>query len=152
MRSETDVSRRRFLALGGAAVAAGAVAPWIDPLEALGATSWPQAKLTARDAVRVRPSQFMPTAQFRAWNTALDKLGPANQKGLRATATPAHEGYIDDLAADLERAGIDRSFFSGLHMQRWTTATWSMSSTAPAPARCGRRPTSTTRARPRPTA
>jgi len=44
MRSETDVSRRRFLALGGAAVAAGAVAPWIDPLEALGATSWPQAK------------------------------------------------------------------------------------------------------------
>ena len=126
MRSETDVSRRRFLALGGAAVAAGAVAPWIDPLEALGATSWPQAKLTARDAVRVRPSQFMPTAQFRAWNTALDKLGPANQKGLRATATSAHEGYIDDLAADLERAGIDRSFFSGLHMQRWTTATWSL--------------------------
>ena len=126
MSSRAEVSRRRFLALGGAAVAAGAVAPWIDPLEALGATTWPKAKLTARDAVRVRPSQFMPTAQFRAWNTALDKLGPANQKGLRATATPAHEGYIDDLAADIKRAGIDDSFFSGLHMQRWTTATWSL--------------------------
>ena len=42
----------------------------------------------------------MPVGQFRRWNAALDRIGPANQKGLRATGSAAHEGYIDDLRDD----------------------------------------------------
>src|SRR6185295_15569267 len=43
---------------------------------------------------------------FRAWHDALEKIGPANQKGLRATGSSAHENYVDDLINDLERAGV----------------------------------------------
>ena len=33
---EQEISRRRFLAMGGAVAAAGTLAPWLDPLSALG--------------------------------------------------------------------------------------------------------------------
>ena len=68
----------------------------------------------------------MPVGQFRSWNRALDRVGPANQRGLRATGTKAELDYIDDLRDDLERAGVDRLRFEKVPMRRWTTDTWSL--------------------------
>lgn len=121
-----ELSRRRFLSVAGAAVAASTLPRFADPLAAFGATSWPKATLTARDAVRVDQRQFMPASQFRSWNAALDKLGPANQRGLRATGSRAHEGYVDDLYDDLKRAGVDDLHLESLPMRRWTTDSWSL--------------------------
>jgi len=100
------VSRRKFLAVGGGALAASTLGSWGDPLSALAAPRWPHGRLTAHDATRVRQSQFMPVGQFAQWNEALDRVGPVNQKGLRATGTAGHEQYIDSLRNDLERAGV----------------------------------------------
>jgi TAT (twin-arginine translocation) pathway signal sequence len=58
MHAEIEISRRKFLAMGGAVAAAGTVGPWIDPLSAWGSTRWPTAGLSARDAIRVRQGQF----------------------------------------------------------------------------------------------
>jgi hypothetical protein len=121
MHDEREVSRRQFLAMGGALAAAGTLGGLVDPLAALGATRWPEGRLTARDAVRVEESQFMSVRQFRSWQAALDRIGPANQKGLRATGSAAHEGYVDDLHEDLRRAGVERLRFEKVPMRRWTT-------------------------------
>ena len=123
---EAELSRRRFLALGGSLAAAGTLGGLVDPWSALGATRWPKGRLGARDAVRVKQSQFMPVGQFRSWNRALDRVGPANQRGLRATGTKAELDYIDDLRNDLERAGVDRLRFEKVPMRRWTTDSWSL--------------------------
>jgi len=120
------VSRRRFLAMGGTVAAAGTLGPWLDPLPAFGASKWPKGRLGARDAIRVKESDFMPVGQFRRWNDALDRIGPANQKGLRATGSKAHEGYVDDLRDDLERAGVEQLHFESVPMERWTTTKWSL--------------------------
>ena len=126
INAEREVSRRKFLAMGGTIAAAGTVGPWIDPLSALAGTRWPSGHLTAPDAIRVKRSQFMPVGQFRAWNYELDRLGPSNQKGLRATGSPAHEGYIDELHDLLRRAGVKHVHFDPVPMTRWTTAHWSL--------------------------
>jgi hypothetical protein len=126
MDIEREISRRRFLAMGGAIAAAGALGPLVDPLRALGATRWPKGRLSPRDAVRVKESQFMPVSQFRSWNAALDQIGPAGQKGLRATGGAAHESYVDDLHEDLRRAGVEDLHFESLSMKRWTATDWSL--------------------------
>ena len=126
MHGESELSRRNFLALGGSIVAAGTLGGLIDPWAALGATKWPKGHLGARDALRVKESQFMPARQFRRWNAALDEVGPSGQKGLRATGTPAHEGYVDDLRDDLARAGVKQLHFEKVPMRRWTTTSWSL--------------------------
>jgi Peptidase family M28 len=124
--TEGQFSRRKFLAMGGAVAVAGAVGPWVDPLSALASTRWPDGRLGARDAIRVKQSQFMPLNQFRAWTAALDDLGPVDQKGLRATGTPAHEGYIDELHNLLDRAGVKGLHFDRVPMIRWTTGRWAL--------------------------
>jgi len=118
-------SRRAFLAAGGALTAA-TVLPGLDPLAAFGATRWPKGRLTARDALRVKPSEFMPVGQFTAWHRALDRIGPANQRGLRATGSPAHEHYVDQLRDDLVRAGVKQVHFESVPMTRWTVDAWSL--------------------------
>jgi hypothetical protein len=123
---ERAVSRRRFLAMGGAIAAAGTVGSWADPLSALGATAWPKGHLSARDAARVKESQFMPVGQFRSWNAALHKIGPGNQRGLRATGGAAHEGYVDELIDDLQRAGAKQVHTEAVPMRRWTADKWSL--------------------------
>jgi hypothetical protein len=120
------ISRRRLLAVGGTIAAAGALGPWVDPPAALGAARWPSGRLGPGDAVRVDASQFMPVGQLRRWNRALDRVGPANQKGLRATGSAAHERYVDDLREDLRRAGVQRLRFESVPMERWTTTRWSL--------------------------
>jgi hypothetical protein len=104
MTTEGDMSRRRFLAIGGAIAAAGTLAPLLDPLSALAVTKWPTGRLSAGDAMRVRAEEFMPTSQFTRWHAGVAKLGPANQKGLRATGSPAEASYLDRLQDDLEGA------------------------------------------------
>ena len=42
MHDARDISRRAFLAMGGTLAAAGTLAPWVDPLSALGAPKWPK--------------------------------------------------------------------------------------------------------------
>ena len=112
--------------MGGALAAAGTFGSLVDPWAAFGATRWPKGRLTAGDAVRVDASQFMPASQFRSWHAALEKIGPADQKGLRATGSAAHEHYVDDLLDDLGRAGVKQVHTESLSMRRWTTGTWSL--------------------------
>ncbi len=120
MDDHREISRRRFLALGGSVAAAGMLASLADPLTALGATSWPTGRLGAADALRARAGEFMPLSQFRRWHTAADRLGPANQRGLRATGSPAHEAYVDALHDDLLRARVKQLHVDSVPMQRWT--------------------------------
>ena len=68
----------------------------------------------------------MPVGQFRRWNARSTSVGPSGQKGLRATGTPAHEGYVDDLRDDLARAGVKQLHFEKVPMRRWTTTSWSL--------------------------
>jgi Peptidase family M28 len=124
--ADHELSRRKFIAAGGAIAAAGTFGSLVDPVSALGATRWPKGSLGARDAVRVKASQFMPVGQFRRWNQALDRIGPANQRGLRATGSAAHEGYVDGLRDQLERAGVEHLHFERVGMSRWTTTRWSL--------------------------
>jgi len=124
---QRDLSRRTFLAMGGSVAAAGVLGPLADPIAALAKRPvWPKGRLTARDAVRVRDSQFMPVSQFRRWHDALDRIGPKNQKGLRATGSAAHEGYIDTLLEDLRRAGIRQLHAESVPMERWSADRWSL--------------------------
>lgn len=121
-----EISRRRFLALGGTVAAAGTIGRWADPLEAFGATRWPGGNLGPKDAKRVRDGQFMPVSQFRKWNQELDKVGPANQRGLRATGGRAERDYLDQLHDDLDRAGVRKLDFEPVPMDRWSVDAWGL--------------------------
>ena len=68
----------------------------------------------------------MPTSQFRRWHTGVARLGPANQRGLRATGSAAEASYLDRLHDDLERAGVKHVHFESVPMDRWTTSTWGL--------------------------
>lgn len=112
------LTRRRLLQLGAGAVAAGGLG-WSDRADAAG-LRWPAGRLHAHDATHVRSAQFMPARQLLEWHRELDAIG------LRATGSPAHEGYIDVLHDRLRRAGVQDLRFEGVPHRRWLAGTWSL--------------------------
>ena len=58
-------------------------------------------------------------SQLRVWQQQLDRMG------LRATASPVHERYVDQLRDRLERVGVRQLRFEPVPLDRWTTDTWS---------------------------
>jgi peptidase M28-like protein len=81
---------------------------------------WPQQPLPEADAQQVDPQQFLSTDQLRAWQVDLD------HRGLRATGTPAHEGYIDALYARLKEAGVNELRYEEVPMTRWSVEQWGL--------------------------
>jgi len=115
------LSRRRLLELGAWAAGGALAAPLVDPLAALSAASrWPTARLPAGAARRIEQSQFMPASQLLAWQRQLDAMG------LRATASPVHERYVDQLHDRLARVGLRQLHFEPVPLDRWTTDAWSL--------------------------
>jgi len=117
----SNLTRRRLLELAARAAGVAVAAPLIDPLAALSsAPRWPAGRLPASAARRIDPSQFLPQSQLHVWQQQLDRMG------LRATASPVHEQYIDHLRDRLERAGVRQLRFEPVPLDRWTTDTWSL--------------------------
>jgi hypothetical protein len=81
---------------------------------------WPSGRLQPADAQQVDAKQFLPARQLRDWQVELDR------RGLRATGSPAHEGYVDELARLLRVAGVKDVRFEALPMRRWTAQRWSL--------------------------
>lgn len=124
-----EISRRKFLAMGGTIAAAGALGSLGDGEPAFagrGGRRWPDGRLGRRDAIRVNEREFMPVKQFKRWNRELDRVGPANQRGLRAAGSRAEQDYLDELHELLERAGVSGLRFERVPMERWTTDRWSL--------------------------
>lgn len=120
-----SLTRRRLLQLGAGAAIGGGILPHLSgmPPEAWASAAglrWPSARLRHRDAVRVDPAQFLPAAQLLEWQRELDALG------LRATGSPAHEGYVDLLHERLQRAGVRDVRFESLPHRRWLADSWSL--------------------------
>jgi hypothetical protein len=124
--AEREFSRRKFLAVGGALAAAGAVGTWVDPLANLVDRAWAKGPLSAADAIRVRESQFPSVGQFRQLHKDADRVGAPGQTGLRATGTAEEAGYVDGLREQLERSGVQDVHFDPVPLQRWTTSEWSL--------------------------
>lgn len=74
----------------------------------------------AVSGVKVDEAQFLPAAQLKQWQIALD------ERGLRATGNAAHEGYIDELHARLSAAGVAQLRFEPVPLTRWSTDQWSL--------------------------
>ena len=129
-----ELSRRQFVAIGGAVAAAGALSPLVNPLSALGASRWPSGRLGPKDAIRVDRNQFMPLGQFKRWHEKLDQIGPANQRGLRATGSRAEANSVDEIRDQLERAGVKHVHFEPVPMKRWSIADWDLELTGGAAA------------------
>jgi hypothetical protein len=100
----TRLSRRAALAMGLTATGAALAPPMIG----------------AAEARLANPRRFLSAAQLNAWQRALDGMG------LRATASSAHERYIDLLHERLARAGIHRLWFERVPIRRWTPQRWSV--------------------------
>lgn len=118
-----EITRRRLLELGAAAVAAGVADSVLDPFVALGAVPrWPTARLGPAAARTVDARQFLPASQLLAWQRELDAVG------LRATGTPEHERYVDRLRDRLERAGVGQVAFEPVPLRRWSVrqGSWSL--------------------------
>src|SRR5262249_45259124 len=124
--AERAFSRRKFLAMGGALAAAGTVGSWVDPRSTLVSSAWPKGPLVDADAVRVRESQFLSVGQFRQLHKDADRVGPANQRGLRATGSEEEARYVDGLREQLEDFGVVDLHFESVPMRRWTTTEWSL--------------------------
>ncbi|MFN8132584.1 MAG: hypothetical protein U0R70_13625 [Solirubrobacteraceae bacterium] len=118
-----EITRRRLLELGAAAVAAGVAGPVLDPLAAFGAPArWPAARLGPAAARTVDARQFLSASQLLAWQRELDAIG------LRATGTPEHERYVDRLHDRLGRAGVSHVGFEPVPLRRWSVrpGSWSL--------------------------
>jgi len=63
---------------------------------------------------------FLTTELLSSWQAELDA------RGLRATGSPEHAAYIDDLATRLAEAGVSNVVTEALPMRRWTPRTWSL--------------------------
>jgi hypothetical protein len=63
---------------------------------------------------------FASAAQLHDWQEDLDG------RGLRATASPAHERYVDVLADRLERAGVRDVHAERVAVRRWTARRWAL--------------------------
>ena len=117
----TDFTRRRLLELAARTAGVAIAAPLVDPLAALSSSPrWPSGPLPPRAAHRVDPAQFLSQSQLFAWQQQLDRMG------LRATASPVHERYVDQLRDRLERAGVMQLRFESVPLDRWTTDAWSL--------------------------
>src|SRR4051794_8133873 len=95
---------RRDVLRGGIAAAAVAALPTL---------AWP-----SRAGAAVAGRTFASAAQLRDAQAALDDIG------LRATASPAHLRYADDLADRLERAGVQEVTGEAVPLRRWTARRW----------------------------
>jgi PA domain len=84
------------------------------------APGWPSARLPPAAAQQVDAAQFLPAQQLRDWQVDLDR------RGLRATGSAAHEGYVDELARLLRTAGVKDVRFEALPMRRWTATHWTL--------------------------
>ena len=118
-----EITRKRLLQLGAAAVAAGATHPLMDPFAAFGAAPrWPTGRLGPAAARTVDARQFLPAGQLLAWQRELDAVG------LRATGTSEHERYVDRLRDRLERAGVGQVGFEPVPLRRWSVrqGAWSL--------------------------
>ncbi len=82
--------------------------------------SWPDRPLTTTDAAAVNPAQFLPEAQLRAWSDALDAIG------MRATASPVHERFIDTLIDRLRSVGVQQVGSEPVPVTTWSVGTWSL--------------------------
>ena len=119
--SGSDLTRRRLLELAAAGAGAALASPLVDPLSVLASKAhWPAHRLPAHAARHVEPSQFLSTGQLSIWQRELDGLG------LRATATPVHEHYVDVLRDRLERAGVQHLRYEPVPLERWSTGSWSL--------------------------
>ena len=85
-----------------------------------GQATWPARALTEADAAKADPTQFIPEAQLKSWGYELDAVG------LRATGNPAHEAYIDRLAARLRCAGVTDVRFEEVPITSWTADRWTL--------------------------
>jgi hypothetical protein len=117
---QDHVTRRRLLESGAAAALAGSVSPWSQAWAEPSSHRWPAAALGASAARRVAPSQFVTAAQLRSWHEELD------DRGLRATGSPAHERYVDVLHDRLEHVGVGHVHFESATLQRWTPSAWGL--------------------------
>lgn len=90
------------------------------------AASWPSDSLGAADATTVDATEFFSAAQLQSWGVDLDN------RGLRATGTPAHEAYIDVLAQRLACAGVTQISMEQVPLTQWTVPdnSWTLSVTS----------------------
>ncbi|WP_312167967.1 hypothetical protein [Microbacterium sp.] len=63
---------------------------------------------------------FLTTQLLEDWQRSLDA------RGLRATGSPAHAEYVDDLVARLSAAGVEDVRTEAVPMRRWTPRDWSL--------------------------
>ena len=103
MRIEGEISRRRFLAMGGALAAAGTIGSLVDPLAA-------SARRVAEGSAGRRATRSASTRPVHA-GLAVPRLergarqGRAGQpEGLRATGSAAHEHYVERPASTTSSA------------------------------------------------
>lgn len=68
----------------------------------------------------IDPADFLSLEQLTRWQEDLDR------RGLRATGSPAHESYVDDLVRRLGEAGVTDVRTEALPMRRWTPSEWAL--------------------------
>lgn len=67
---------------------------------------------------RIDPDDFLPEATLRQWQERLDA------RGLRATASPEHLDYVNDLACRMVEVGIQDVHAEQVPLLRWTPTLW----------------------------
>ncbi len=119
---DSRLTRRRLLEVAAASLVADAgLRAFTSPSDAaVKRIRWPSAALGPRDARAVNVAQFMPAGQLTEWHRQLDAVG------LRATASPVHEHYIDVLRGRLERAGVRQLHFENVPHRRWLAESWAL--------------------------
>jgi hypothetical protein len=114
------LTRRRLLQAGAGALAVGAVGPLNEALAAAATDRWPSRALGSSAARRIDASQFLSQRQLARWVAELD------DRGLRATASPAHDRYVDVLLDRLERAGVGDLHVEPVPLRRWLAKEWKL--------------------------
>ncbi|MES2719356.1 MAG: PA domain protein [Pseudomonadota bacterium] len=124
----TTVTAAILASCGGSSNPAATTASSIASNACQGQESWPNRALTAADASKVDPQQFISEAQLKAWAIETDA------QGLRATGNLAHDAYIDRLAARLRCAGVQDVHFEDVPVTRWEAKKWSLNVPGATPA------------------
>ena len=76
--------------------------------------------VTSAIARSVDADRFLPIEQLAEWQRILD------ERGLRATGSPAHEAYVADLAERLAAVGVQDVRLEPVAMRRWTPVRWTL--------------------------